>query len=89
VIFPADEGVDRQIVERLHILITADKDFGDLVFRQQQASPGILLIRLLGLTPLTKASVVAAAIRDHGNELAGAFAVLTSGGIRIRRNLPQ
>ena len=74
--FLADEGVDRQIVERLRldghevsyvaemtpgimdevvlsesrnsesVLITADKDFGELVFRQRQTSTGVLLIRL-------------------------------------------
>ena len=74
--FLADEGVDRQIVERLRldghevsyvaemapgimdevvlresrdsssVLITADKDFGELVFRQRQASTGVLLVRL-------------------------------------------
>jgi predicted nuclease of predicted toxin-antitoxin system len=27
------------------VLITADKDFGELVFRQRQASTGVLLIR--------------------------------------------
>ncbi|HUE24225.1 MAG TPA: DUF5615 family PIN-like protein [Bryobacteraceae bacterium] len=28
------------------VLITADKDFGELVFRQRQASTGVLLMRL-------------------------------------------
>jgi predicted nuclease of predicted toxin-antitoxin system len=76
-----DDAVLTQSQNAAQILITADKDFGDLVLRRQQTSPGVLLIRLWGLTPLTKAAVVAAAIRDHGNELTGAFSVLTSGGI--------
>jgi predicted nuclease of predicted toxin-antitoxin system len=113
----ADEGVDRQIVERLRkdghdvayvaemapgivdeavlsqgrnpasVLITADKDFGELVFRRRQATTGVLLVRLLGLTPATKASLVSAVIREHAHELPGAFAVLTPGNIRIRREL--
>jgi hypothetical protein len=29
------------------VLITADKDFGELVFRQRQVSNGVLLIRVL------------------------------------------
>jgi hypothetical protein len=33
------------------VLITADKDFGELVFRQRQASTGVLPIRLWGLGP--------------------------------------
>jgi predicted nuclease of predicted toxin-antitoxin system len=117
--FLADEGVDRQIVERLRldghhvayvaemspgitdevvlmesrisasVLITADKDFGELVFRQRQASTGVLLVRLWGLRPDTKATVVSGAIQEHGQELAGAFAVLSPGSIRIRREFLQ
>jgi predicted nuclease of predicted toxin-antitoxin system len=119
VTFLADEGVDRQIVERLRldghrvayvaemspgimdevvlmesrisasVLITADKDFGELVFRQRQASTGVLLIRLWGLGLAMKAEVVAGAIKEHGQELPGAFAVLSPGNIRIRREIHQ
>jgi predicted nuclease of predicted toxin-antitoxin system len=67
------------------LLITADKDFGELVFRQRQASVGVLLVRLLGLEPDTKAALVSSAIQQHGRELAGVFAVLSPGNIRIRR----
>ena len=115
--FLADEGVDRQIVERLRldghqvayiaemspgieddvvlmesrisasVLITADKDFGELVFRKRQASTGVVLIRLWGLSSAAKAAVVSGAIQKHGEELAGAFAVLSPGNIRIRRDV--
>ena len=117
--FLADEGVDRQIVERLRldghevayvaemspgimddavlmesrnsasVLITADKDFGELVFRRRQASTGVLLVRLWGLQPATKAAVVSRAIHEHGHELSGAFALLSHGNIRIRREILQ
>ncbi len=113
----ADEGVDRQIVERLRldghavsyvaemspgitddvvlmesrvsasVLITADKDFGELVSRRRQASTGVLLIRLWGLGPTMKAAVVSQAIQEHGQEFTGAFAVLSPGNIRIRREI--
>ena len=116
--FLADEGVDRQIVDRLRldghqvayvaemspgiadeavladsrnsasVLITADKDFGELIFRNHQADAGVMLIRLLGLSPAIKATLVSTAIREHAEELPGSFAVLTAGSIRIRRKLP-
>lgn len=66
------------------LLVTADKDFGELVFRRQQVSAGVLLIRLAGLPPQSKAELVAIAVRDHSDELAGAFSVLSPGMIRIR-----
>ena len=66
------------------LLVTADKDFGELVFRRQQINAGVLLIRLAGLSPQSKAELVAGAVRDHADELPGAFSVLSRGMIRIR-----
>ncbi|MGD8792465.1 MAG: DUF5615 family PIN-like protein [Anaerolineae bacterium] len=71
--------------EEADLLLTADKDFGELVFRQRRVSSGILLVRLAGLSPLRKAEVVAFAINQHSRELLGAFAVLRPGSLRIRR----
>jgi predicted nuclease of predicted toxin-antitoxin system len=113
--FIADEGVDRQIVERLRqdghriwyvaemepgisddtvldlanqksaLLLTADKDFGELVFRQHRLIPGVVLIRLAGLSPTRKAGIVTFAIDQHTSELPQAFAVISPGIFRIRR----
>ena len=46
-------------------LLTADKDFGELVFRQGRISPGVILVRLAGQPPERKATLVAAAIAEH------------------------
>ncbi len=43
-----DETVLNQSREAARILITADKDFGELVFRRRQIAMGVLLVRLLG-----------------------------------------
>ena len=66
------------------VLLTSDKDFGDLVFRQNLVSSGILLLRIAGLPQGRKAAIVAEAIRKHGAVMPGAFAVLTPRTIRIR-----
>ncbi len=71
--------------EEADVLLTADKDFGELVFRQGRLAPGIMLIRLAGLSPARKAEAVAFAIDQHSGELPGAFAVLTPRSFRIRR----
>jgi predicted nuclease of predicted toxin-antitoxin system len=42
------------------VLLTADKDFGDLVFRQRLLHSGVLLVRLAGVGPDMKAGLVAA-----------------------------
>ena len=71
------------------LLITADRDFGELIFKQRWTMAGVLLIRLAGLTPAKKAALVAGLIASHGNELAGAFTVLSAGGARIRRRAAE
>lgn len=45
-----DEDVIRLANQQSTILITADKDFGELVFRQALATHGVVLIRLAGLS---------------------------------------
>lgn len=67
------------------LLLTADKDFGEMVFRQRLHAHGIVLIRLAGLSPNRKAGLVASAINQHIAELPRAFAVIASGVFRIRR----
>jgi predicted nuclease of predicted toxin-antitoxin system len=78
--------LDTAIAEN-RILITADKDFGDLVFRQARRPLGVLLLRLAGLSPTRKGALVVAYVRAYSRQLRGAFAVVSPGGIRIRPSL--
>ena len=66
------------------VLVTVDKDFGELVFRLRRAASGVLLVRLTGLSSDDKAELVAGAVRDHGSQMSGAFTVISPGVIRIR-----
>lgn len=71
------------------ILITADKDFGDLVFQQQQSVPGVLLLRFSqAMGPEQKAETVEGFIAGRGEQLPGNFVVLSQQEFRIR-SLPQ
>jgi predicted nuclease of predicted toxin-antitoxin system len=81
----SDDEVTRRANEESALLLTADKDFGELVFRQKRVTHGVVLIRLSGLSGAIKAAAVAAAIDDHANELAGNFTVITPWGVRVRR----
>lgn len=67
------------------LLITADTDFGELVFRQGRASAGVVLLRLAGLAPDRKAAIVADVVREHLPEMTRAFSVVAPGQLRIRR----
>lgn len=81
----SDDEVIRRANEERALLLTADKDFGELVFRQGRIVHGVLLIRLAGLSPQHKAKVVTIAIQEHADELAQSFTVITPGAVRIRR----
>lgn len=67
------------------VLVTADKDFGELVFRQGIATHGVVLIPLAGVPAETKAATVCAVVQKHGHELAGSFTVVSDRAVRIRR----
>jgi predicted nuclease of predicted toxin-antitoxin system len=68
------------------ILLTADKDFGHLVFRRHLLHSGVLLIRLAGLKPELKADLVARAFDRHAKELSAGFAVLLKRSLRLRKS---
>lgn len=46
----APRATDTEVMSRAHsenrVLLTEDKDFGDLVFRQARPVPGIVLLRI-------------------------------------------
>lgn len=80
-----DEAVLELANQQVALLLTADKDFGELVFRQRRLAPGVILIRLAGLSPALKAELVASVVSSRAAELTGAFSVISPGAIRIRR----
>ena len=82
-----DDEVLSQANSRQALLLTADKDFGELVFRQRKILEGVILVRLAGLSSEERASIVAATLRDHASEFSHAFSVISPGMVRIRPRL--
>ena len=83
-------GIDDETVLKIanedgRILITRDKDFGELVFRYQKIHSGIILNRLYMLGADAKADIVASVIDRYGEELTGCYIVIQPGKIRIRK----
>ena len=67
------------------VLITADKDFGDLIYLEREKVRGVILFRLQGIPLRQMVQRVTEAIEAHIQELEGAFLVVTSLQIRDRR----
>ncbi len=66
------------------LLLTADKDFGELVFRKKMISTGVVLFRVFGISNSEKAALAVHVMREHGDKLLNAFTVVTPETIRIR-----
>ncbi len=89
-ILETNQGADDDFILSLantekRILLTQDKDFGELVFRLKQAHFGIILIRLHGYSAALKAEITTSVLLKHKSELSEAFTVIQPNVIRIRK----
>ena len=66
------------------LLLTEDKDFGDLVFRRKQAVPGVVLMRIGFDNVELKNTRSVAAIERYGEGLFGRYTVAEDGRLRSR-----
>lgn len=83
-----DPAVLQRATSNGQLLLTEDKDFGELVYRDHATHLGVVLVRLDGLSRRAKCDIVSAAFRDHGPEFAGSFTVISARGVRIRKPTP-
>jgi predicted nuclease of predicted toxin-antitoxin system len=81
----ADEWVLKHASGMDTLLLTADKDFGELVYRQRLAHCGVILLRQAGLSISARCDAVVSVLGSHANELATAFTVIAPDSVRIRR----
>lgn len=80
---PDEEVVARADAER-RILLTFDKDFGELAFRAGLSpSSGVILVRLVPTTAEEVAAVLTAALTSR-RDWAGHFAVIERDRVRLR-----
>ena len=66
------------------LLITEDKDFGELAYRLKLEHHGILLIRLSDLPRTERLIYATETIVKYYDELQNCFSVLTQRGLRIK-----
>lgn len=66
------------------VLITEDRDFGELIVRQQLEIEGVILLELDRLSNLAEADRVTAVVSTNIDRLSGGLLVIEPGRIRIR-----
>jgi len=69
------------------ILITNDKDFGELIFRLGMPSSGVILLRLKFDSHANRQKYVFKIINRFGQKLKNNFTVITESQIRTRKTL--
>jgi predicted nuclease of predicted toxin-antitoxin system len=85
-------GIDDEVVMALahsesRILVTEDKDFGQLAFAADQRIGGIILIRYPSASRNLLGRVIVEIVGELGDRLIGAFAVIEPGRARLSRSL--
>jgi predicted nuclease of predicted toxin-antitoxin system len=81
-------ATDTEVMGRAHrenrLLLTEDKDFGDLVYRQVRPVPGIVLLRIDSSGRLRKGPRLQGAIDRFGDTLFGRYTVIEDARFRSR-----
>jgi predicted nuclease of predicted toxin-antitoxin system len=81
----SDEELLEQANREQRILLTRDKDFGEIAYKDKKVHTGIILNRLHELPSERKAEIVSQTVKDLGEELIGAFTVIQPGKIRVKK----
>ncbi len=79
-----DDDVLERAATESRILVTNDKDFGELVFRSQRSHAGIILLRLKEDSAATRVSTIHSLLQQYGDRLMGSFTVVSEDSVRIR-----
>lgn len=79
----SDDLVLKKALLENRILITSDKDFGELIFKNRVQHCGILLLRLFNEKPSNKIDVLNRILADYATEICNNFIVATEKTIRI------
>jgi len=66
------------------IIITSDKDFGELTFRLRKPNHGIVLMRIAEDIPEEKADLLWKSLQKLGDKVMNKFVVVEKNSIRVR-----
>ena len=79
-----EEILDRAVSEG-RIVVTNDKDFGEMVFRRGLAHRGVVLLRLRDERAENKVRMMKVVLSQVGERLRNHYVVATESGIRVRK----
>jgi len=77
-----DEVIEKALTESW-ILITNDRDFGEMVFRRQREHKGVIFLRLEDERAANKIAVLQSLLENHAEKLPEQFVVATETRVRF------
>lgn len=80
-----DEDILHKALVENWILLTADKDFGEKVYREQHPHRGVVLLRLDDERASSKIAVVAQLLELYADQLSDRYVVVTEQRVRFAR----
>ena len=78
-----DEQVLEHALREKRVLITEDRDFGELLYARGRSSAGVILVRFPSRARRAKSATVIEAVSKLGSRLRDAFTVVEPGRLRI------
>ncbi len=78
-----DESILQKANLENYMLITNDKDFGELIFRMNRPHKGVVLLRLENERAINKIAVLQRVLTSFSEKLTNNFIVVTESTIRI------
>ena len=79
-----DEQILASAYNEERVLITADKDFGELVVRFGRQTRGVVNLALGDLAAATRARIAAERLTEPGDRILGCIVTIEPGRVRIR-----
>jgi len=79
----SDEDLIRTARREKRVLITNDKDFGEITFLQRKVSTGIILVRVKGQNVQDKVKIIKKLLQKHEDRILNHFVVLSKDKMRF------
>ncbi len=80
----SDEAISGQSLEEQRVILTEDRDFCTLVFRDRRPTYGIVLMRIPPTERFRRADRITMLVAEYASRLPGSMTTLSLTNIRIR-----
>ncbi len=78
-----DDTLIQRALSESRVLITNDKDFGEMVYRERRLHRGVIFLRLADERTAVKIAVLQALLENHAARLPDNFVVVTENRVRF------